>query len=503
MIAPGPPGGPERSEWRRLDPRMLLVHPVRELVRFLPVLLLAVVAGTGSAAPWELLGVAAPVAVGVLRYLTTGFRTLDDRIELRRGLLHRHVLSVPLDRVRTVDLTASPVHRVLDLVTLRIGTGTGGEDDLDLDGLRSQPAREFREALLRLAGAAPQPTGGAGPAKDATTDSAAPVAATVTLDPRWVRYAPFTGTGVVVVAGVAGAAGQLLSAADGVRAGARGWGDPAALAVWLTVPLLVLVLLVAVVVADVAGYLVTNWRFTLTRRAGAWHVSRGLLTTRETSLDEERVAGVSVSEPIGLRLAGGARLVAIATGLDREQRGSAVLVPPAPRLVVERAAAQVLGSASALDEPLHGHGPAAARRRWTRGLGPAVLPATGAGALVALGEASAWVLAPTALVVVAAAALAADRARALGHRLAGRHLVSRSGSLARRRDVLATDHVIGWTFRDTWFQRRAGLVTLVATTAGGRQAVTVLDVPLDRATGLAGAAVPGLVDQFRGSPPGG
>ena len=32
-------------EWQRLDPRMLLVHPVRELIRFLPALIAIAFAG--------------------------------------------------------------------------------------------------------------------------------------------------------------------------------------------------------------------------------------------------------------------------------------------------------------------------------------------------------------------------------------------------------------------------------------------------------------------------
>jgi putative membrane protein len=78
----------------------------------------------------------------------------------------------------------------------------------------------------------------------------------------------------------------------------------------------------------------------------------------------------------------------------------------------------------------------------------------------------------------------------------GRHLTARSGSLLRRRQVLDTAHVIGWSFRATWFQRRAGLTSLVATTAGGPQAVTFLDVPEETAVALADRALPGLVDQF-------
>ena len=74
--------------------------------------------------------------------------------------------------------------------------------------------------------------------------------------------------------------------------------------------------------------------------------------------------------------------------------------------------------------------------------------------------------------------------------------LARAGSLDRRRDALAVRGVIGWNLRSSWFQRRAGLTTLVATTAGGRQSVTVLDVPEDAALALAHAALPHLVDQF-------
>ena len=101
------------AEWQRLDPRMLLVHPIREVIRFLP-------GDRGhrrwparrpAVEAWQVLGVAIPVALGLLRYLTTSFRISGGRIELRRGLLNRHVLSTPVDRVRTVDLTSSPIHR--------------------------------------------------------------------------------------------------------------------------------------------------------------------------------------------------------------------------------------------------------------------------------------------------------------------------------------------------------------------------------------------------------
>jgi len=122
--------------------------------------------------------------------------------------------------------------------------------------------------------------------------------------------------------------------------------------------------------------------------------------------------------------------------------------------------------------------------------------AAGTAVLVGLDSVSAWWLVPALVLVVAALLLAWDRAAALGHVLVAGHLVTRSGSLVRRRETLAVRGIIGWNLRSSWFQRRAGLTTLVATTAGGSQSVTVLDAPLEDAVGLAAEAMPELLEQL-------
>ncbi|MCD4534081.1 PH domain-containing protein [Nocardioides sp. cx-169] len=477
--------------WQRLDPRMMLIHPVREVVRFLPPLIALFVAGvaSGGGRPWQLVGILVPVALGLYRYFTTSYRIAGGRVELKRGLVGRHVTSTPLDRVRTVDLTATAIHRVLGLTTLRIGTGTGasGEDsDLELDGLPTARAEELRSELLRRSTVLDAPV---------PDEAAAPEPPVVELDWAWVRYAPLTTSGLVVTAGILGVAGQILGSVDlsvDLDGAPRSVGLPG----WTAVLLGLVVLVVLVCALSVAGYLVTNWGFALTRSRGAWHLRRGLVTTRETSLDEERVAGVSMGEPLGLRLAGGARLTAIVTGLHSDHPGSSVLVPPAPAPVVTRVAGAVLGTSAPPTAALTGHGPAATRRRYTRALGTAVaLAAAIAAGLVTLG-APWWALLLLLVLPVVAALLAADRARALGHALVEEHVVARSGSLARRRDHLQVGHVIGWNLRATWFQRRVGLTSLVATTAGGRQSVTLPDVPEPLAVGLADETLPHVIRQF-------
>jgi len=77
-----PAGAGVEIQWQRLDQRMLLVHPIRELLRFLPVLVGLFFfsnRGSGSDVRWQLLGIAFPVALGILRYFTTSFRISGGR----------------------------------------------------------------------------------------------------------------------------------------------------------------------------------------------------------------------------------------------------------------------------------------------------------------------------------------------------------------------------------------------------------------------------------------
>jgi putative membrane protein len=478
------PEVPPVTPWQRLDPRMLLVHPITELVKFLPVLIgLLIAGGASGTGPWALLGVGVPVGLGVVRYLTTTYRVSDARVELKRGLLQRHTLSTPLDRVRTVDLTSSLIHRVLGLATVVIGTGsvaTDSDERLELDALPREHATALREHLLgRRAGVVGGPLGD-------------PEAETVVVrfTPRWLWYAPFSGTVLVAAGAVAAVVGQLAEFID-IRItedDIAGIGPGFVLALSLTA-------LVLAVVLALAGYLVTNAGFTLARQGAAWHVRRGLLTHRETSIDVTRLAGVSVGEPAALRLARGRKVGAIVTGLGADRAGSAVLLPPAPARTATDVVRSVLGTAAPGAGPLLRHGRAATTRRFTRALLGAGLVVVPVCAGLALGG-PAWLAAVAVGALVVALALATDRARALGHAHLDGHVVTRSGSLLRRRDALASEHVIGWNLRATWFQRRAGLVSVAATTAGGTGRVAVDDVPETAALRLAAAATPGLVDQF-------
>ena len=481
---------------------MLLVNPVQELIRFLPFVIGAFVLGNNSDRSWwQLLGVAIPVALGVIRYLTTRWRITPTQVELQRGLLSRKVLTAPLDRVRAVELTSSPIHRVLGLAKVEIGTASAGRPDTDkfvLDSLPLEQAREMRAALLHRAEA---------PSDVVATDETLPQVqedvVLLTFDRRWVRYAPLTSSGNVIAAGLLAVLGQF---GEGIgeqvfeNFDVVGWVQDLSLAIAIPVAVLgfLFAFLLLGAVFSVLGYLITNWNFTLSRdaRGRSFHVRRGLFTNTETSLERERVRGLEVVEPLGLRLVGAARLAAIVTGVSGSESSRSQIVPPAPRGVIDATGAEVLDLSEPLHLPLIKHGAAARRRRYTRALlGALVLPAVAIGVAVST-PVDWWVVLPTLLVVPIAVLLAADRYRRLGHGLSDGYLVVRSGSLRGRRDVLQRSGIIGWNVEQSWFQRRAGLVTLIATTAAGHQAYAAIDVPEDQAIALADTAVPDLLTPF-------
>jgi len=507
---------PDQSDvpWRRLAPGMLLVEPAREVIKFIPLLIALVFAGRagGSGPPWGLIGTAAVVALGIIRWFTTRYRITPTVIEVRKGLLQRKHLTVPRDRVRTVDVSAHPLQRLLGLVKVQIGTGTShhGAEPLALDGVPAPAATSLRAELLHHVKdphtshdqPAAAPVQDDGDVEPAATDGPAardadPETELARLDPRWIAFAPATLSGVVTAAVLIGFGWRILNEAQ---------LNPAQFSVihevlrhlrgtplWLDILQGGIAVLIVVTLLSVAGYVLSFWGYRLTRHpGGTLGVSRGLLTTRFTSIEERRLRGLERSEPLLLRLVGGARLQVIATGLRHRgsDRGSALLVPPAPIRTVVDVEAEVLGSTEIGQAPLVQHGPAARRRRYTRALGLAAL------IVVALFGLSWWTGWPPFVASVSlgllplAALLARDRYRNLGHSVVQDRLITRVGSLVRRRAVLAVPGVIGLTMRQSMFQRRSGLITVTATTAAGAQQYAVPDVPVEAARALAVALLP-------------
>lgn len=489
--------GTAEAPWHRLDLRMLLIRPVLDLVRSLPVLVGALVLGSGNS--WQWIGLAftaLTIATGISHCLTSRYRVTATQVEWRTGLLLRKQRAVPRDRIRTVDVVSEPKHRLFSLAAVRIGTGRHshgkgpGKDELVLDAVTREEAQRLRTLLLHR--------------KTVPADVVAPPEQLVAaVDRKWLRYAPFTLSGIAVVGAMLGTVYHFAHELnlDPVRYGPlreladRVTQEP----VWLTVVTAAIGLLLLVSVLSVGGYVLSFWNFRLTREpGGTLHIRRGLITTRSVSIEEDRLRGVELKEPLPLRIAGGAKCVAVAAGLREGKgadKGGGLLLPPAPLGRAQEVAGEVLGEDVA-GAALVRHPRQALNRRITRALTSVLVPAAALFLLAWAGALPDWPW-QLALVLVPFAVLVGwDRYRTLGHALAGRYLVTRSGSLARTTVAVRRDGLTGIVVERSWFQRRAGLVTVVAPIAAGRGRYHVVDVGESAGLALADATVPGLLTPF-------
>ncbi|MBA3418711.1 MAG: PH domain-containing protein [Geodermatophilaceae bacterium] len=476
---------------QRLDWRVLVVHTVtfRQARAILSSAgpIAVVVAVQGNLGSVGLIGIAvaatlASLAFSVLRWWRFSYQIDAQRLLVRQGLLTRSERAVPLDRVRGVDVEASALHRLFRIAVLRVdaAAGTGGNDEAVLDAVSATDARRLRELLLV------QRAVGGGPAvAQAPEVAVAPDVAAervfARLDPRWLLYAPLVGSYLAVPLAIGGTLlrdvgslpiptglRDLVEIPEGAGAGRIALSLIGALAV--------------VAVGALLAGAVANWGFVLAARGSNLVAERGLLTRRTVSLEIDRIRGYVLSQGLGLRLVRAARLTALVTGLgDQNRRGQ--LLPLGPLRVAEDVAASAVRR---FDTPLRPHPSAALRRRLLRAVGP---PALIAVVLLLVDLPVAATVA--AVVAVAGVALGIDRYHALGHAADAAALAVRSGSVLRRRVVLEQRALVGWRVRQSWFQRRAGLVTVIACVGAGEGGYDVLDCGTGQGLDLVTAVSPG------------
>ena len=432
--------------------------------------------------------ITAPFAV--LAWMRFRYRVAGGRLEVRSGVLTRNLRTVPLERIRGVDISAPLLHRLAGLVQVRVNDAAGGQaaSGLRLAAVRRPAAEALREAVLERRRAEP--------AREAGAEAEGEVLAEVPF--RTLALAGAT-SGRYLWVPVAALAGAL----NAVRDADVGWVEDLASEGIDLVPthpagIAGLIVAAAALAAAVAalGSVIVDGRFRLTRRPGRLVAERGLLAHRSVTIERVRVRALEVRDSPPWRALGLAGLRAIVGGVPSGQgdaRGRTVLLP-----------AGSAESAWGLARRLHpGAGPgldphprAALPRRLTRAVGP---PAAVA---LALGLTAPWPAAVAAAALAAAMApVAVDRYRSLGNRLEGGLLGLREGSLARRHSLVVPAGIVAYRVSQSPFQRRAGLCTLTAFLGQGAGSRRALDVGSGRAAGLLRRLEPDLIGPLLGDGP--
>lgn len=83
-----------------------------------------------------------------LAYRHAAYRVGPEGIEIKRGVIWRHVITVPRSRIQHTDVSQGPVERRYGLGTLTLFTAGTEHERVDLPGLDHERALAIRDALV-------------------------------------------------------------------------------------------------------------------------------------------------------------------------------------------------------------------------------------------------------------------------------------------------------------------------------------------------------------------
>jgi putative membrane protein len=488
--------------WQQLDRKTIFVAPLMPLLSVLgAVTLIVLVRGWDRVSFWEP-AITGGIAVALFvanawRWKTTRYRITDTHVELHSGMLVRKHRSLPKDRVRAVDMSADVFHRLFGLSVVTIGTGrhvAESDDVLKLESVSAGEAERLRLLLLQKAPEQQQQL-----VRDGTLS---------TFDKSWLRYAPLTFFGFLAVVVLVGGLFQLARIVDvelwetGPFQALFRWYETSSLL--LSIAGTAVVVLVLTTLLSLLIYAVFYWGFELTRNDGNLRVQYGLITKRSVSIEEKRLRGVRVDEPLLLRATGGARVKAVATGLgkkksddDKWELDADLLLPQAPQTEAAKVVAEVLRTTPPpTAAPLREHPGAAARRLIMWHAVGAAVPAVTLGILSAFDLTPNWIWQLLLVLVPIGALIGLGEYRGLGHALSGDFLIVRWGVMPRSTVAVQRTGIIGWNIRQTIFQRRARLVSVTATIAAGSGSYAIRYADQTDGLKVADSTIPGLLTPF-------
>jgi putative membrane protein len=85
---------------------------------------------------------------GLLRFFFFRFHIVDNELIVKKGWLKKETLTIPLQKIQTVHIEQSILHEVLNIVKLSIDTAGSTKTEVAIDALRRPMAEALRYQLL-------------------------------------------------------------------------------------------------------------------------------------------------------------------------------------------------------------------------------------------------------------------------------------------------------------------------------------------------------------------
>ncbi|MEO3774934.1 PH domain-containing protein [Micromonospora sp. B9E7] len=433
---PAPAGGGEGEPRQRLHPLSPVLHGAKSLVVVIAGLSWSTLSRVGFgwfAAMVAVLALGATV-LSVVSWYNTGYHVVGRELRVYEGLLWRRTRAIPLERLQAVEVVRPLLAQLTGLAELRLEVVGGGKTEAPLAYLGVADASRLRARLLALAGRVAQVPTPEHAASAVVPGAPAPTVAAQGRPLHAVRNQSLlisqllTPQAFLLPFGVAFVVIQFLTAGS-----------------WSFVAVASTLTAMAGVLLQPVRRVLDDWNFRLARDGGTLRVHNGLLETRSQTVPLARVQTVRATWPLLWRVNGWLRLRLEVAGFsvteaDDRNRPDRLLpvgdLPTATMIVAEVLPGVRLDTLTLSPPP--------ARTRWLHPLGH----------------------------------------RAFGAGLFDEVFATRSGRLSRQLVIVPYARIQSVRVVQGPIQRRLGLASVHADTAGGSGA-TAQDRDLAEAWALA------------------
>ena len=504
-----PPAVDAPAPLRRLHPATVIISIVRKLwsmIHLIAIALLVKFFGGGGENDWVEWLIAGLIGfsgfLSVARYLSFHYGVQRDRLVICSGILERQTRTIPIDKIQNINLKRNVLHRVFNVVDVRVETAVAGETEADINVLSVADAEKLRRQLLpdaarRDVAAEPPAEATEPPMARACKDAVAGAAdADADIDDKDSTNTWRCTLGDLLLLGATeNRAGVIVAFFMGLLYTFRDVGNlmqqlaqPTQQFLerllgesWMTAAA---VIFVGLFVLIIAGWVVSMiytvaryYGFTLRQRDGRLRRHYGLFTQVETVVLPRRIQALRIQSPWPRRLLGYVSVFADTAGsaTDRDDAGASSQLCPLLRKRDLGRFCRVAFPQFDFDtidwQPV-------SRLTFRRGLVRAALVVLFLVALLLYGDQRIanwrgqapvglqllWIALPGLLL---AAWWAWRRYRALAYALSGDFILARAGIWTRRIWIVPQSKIQSVALSQSPFQRRLALATLTIDTAAG------------------------------------
>lgn len=410
-----------------------------------------------------------PVGWAVIRYFTFTYRIENGELITKQGLLGRTERHIPLGRVQDIRIEQGVLHRMFGMADVLVDTAGGRGPEASLSVLARAKADDLRAAVFAQA-PAPGAAGAQAQARERQVIRQLSLRDLVLAGVTSIRAASALAIILVLWKFLDNHLPKAMYERflESITNRAIEWQSRGAGVEWMLVLGAAFAVIVVGAFFSVIGSIVVFYGFTLSRAGEDIHRSYGLVTRRSSSLPRRRIQLLKVEETWLRRLFGLAALRADTAGSSvqpgqnkEEQSGRDVLLPVVSRGDVDSLLPIFFPDLDRVNGAWQQVSRRAIRRGTKKGAAVCLLLA-GISCAIQRSWHGAWPL----LFIPAIYALNVMSYRHLGYWLGERFFWMRSGWLSRGTHIVPIRNVQSVVLRQTPFDRRHRVGTLIVDSAG-------------------------------------